>query len=116
PGPGSSGSSPPSSSPGGTGSNVGGNGNTGKNGTDSNGNCPNGSKPTASGCSGTYRDDGCNTPPACFGDAVLCGIAANTHKTACEAGSGSSVGAPPSGLGDGTDNTGDPTSSSVSNT
>src|SRR6185312_12403503 len=35
---------------------------------------------------------------------------------ACEAGSGSSVGAPPSGLGDGTDNTGDPTSSSVSNT
>lgn len=118
PGPGSSssgGSSPPSSSPGGTGSNVGGNGNTGANGTDSNGNCPNGSKPTASGCSGTYRDDGCNTPPACFGDAVLCGIAANTHKTACEAASGSSTGAPPSGMGDGTDNSGDPTASSVSN-
>lgn len=114
PGGGSGSSSPPSSSPGGSGSNVNGNGNTGKNGTDANGNCPNGSKPTASGCSGTYTDNGCNTPPACFGDAVLCGIAANTHKSACAA-SGSSVGAPPSGLdGDPTDNTGDPGSSAVS--
>jgi hypothetical protein len=113
--PGPSSSSPPSSSPGGNGSNTNGNGNTGSNGTDSNGNCPDGSKPTASGCSGTYRDDGCNTPPACFGDAVLCGIAVNTHKTACNAASGSSVGSPPSGLdGDPTDNSGDPTSSAVS--
>ena len=106
PGPGPGTSSPPSSSPGGSGSNVNGNGNTGKNGTDSNGNCPNGSKPTASGCSGTYTDSGCNTPPACFGDAVLCGIAANTHKSACDVASGSSVG-DPTGLG--------PSASSVEN-
>jgi len=113
-GSGSESPAPGSSSPGGTGSNTGGSGNTGKNGTDANGNCPNGSKPTASGCSGTYRDDGCDTPPACFGDAVLCGIAANTHKSACAA-SGSSIGSPPTGLdGDPTDNTGDPTSSAVS--
>jgi len=113
---GSGSESPPpgSSSPGGTGSNTGGSGNTGKNGTDANGNCPNGSKPTASGCSGTYRDDGCDTPPACFGDAVLCGIAANTHKSACAA-SGSSIGSPPSSYaGDPTDNSADPGSSAVS--
>jgi hypothetical protein len=112
PGPGSS----SSSSPGGSGSNSGGqSGNSGPNGTNQDGKCPDGSVPTASGCSGTYRDNGCDTPPACHGDAVLCGIAANTHKSACEAASGSSVGGPPSGMGDGTDNSGDPLGSSVSN-
>lgn len=109
------GSAPPSSSPGGSGTNTSGSGNSGKNGTDGNGKCSDGSVPTASGCSGTYRDDGCDTPPACHGDAVLCGIAANTHKTACAAASGSSTGSPPAGLdGDPTDNTGDPGSSAVS--
>jgi hypothetical protein len=110
-------SGPPGSSgsPGGSGSNTSGSGNSGKNGTDSTGKCSDGSVPTASGCSGTYRDDGCDTPPACHGDAVLCGIAANTHKAACNAASGSSVGSPPSGLdGDPTDNSGDPGSSAVS--
>ena len=128
PGPGSSAPATGSSagSPGGTGSNTNGSGNSGSKGTDSNGNCPDGKKPTASGCSGTYRDNGCDTPPACFGDAVLCGIAANTHKAACNPASGSTApnpfeGAPSSGSlslpssGDPTDASGDPTSSSVSN-
>lgn len=133
--PGPGGQSPASGSTsgsgGGSGSNANGNGNSGQNGTNANGNCPNGSKPTASGCSGTYTDNGCNTPPQCFGDAVLCGIAASDHKTACgvsklAAASGSSspdpyAGAPSSGSltlpssGDPTDASGDPTASSVSN-
>lgn len=110
-------SGPPGSSgsPGGSGTNSQGSGNSGKNGTDTNGKCSDGSVPTASGCSGTYRDDGCDTPPACHGDAVLCGIAANTHKAACNPASGSSVGDIPAGLdGDPTDNSGDPGSSAVS--
>lgn len=103
--PGGSGSeqgAPGSSSPGGTGSNQSGSGNSGSKGTDADGKCPDGKVPTASGCSGTYRDDGCDTPPACYGDAVLCGIAANTHKTACaEAASGSSSGGSDGGALDG---------------
>lgn len=84
----------------------------------SNGVCQNGEVPTASGCSGTYRDSGCDTPPACFGDAVLCGIAVNTHNTNCSvlkgvAASGSSVGPVPS-MGDPMDASGDPSSSAVS--
>ena len=98
PGPASGSSSSSSVSPGGTGSNSSGSGNSGKSGTDSTGKCANGSVPTASGCSGTYRDDGCDHPPACFGDAVLCGIAANTHKAACNPSSGTSVGSPSSAL------------------
>lgn len=98
PGPASGSSSSSSVSPGGTGSNSTGSGNSGKGGTDSTGKCANGSVPTASGCSGTYRDDGCDHPPACFGDAVLCGIAANTHKAACNPSSGTSVGSPSSAL------------------
>ena len=98
PGPASGSSSSSSVSPGGTGSNSTGSGNSGKGGTDSTGKCANGSVPTASGCSGTYRDDGCDHPPACFGDAVLCGIAANTHRDACNPSSGMSVGSPSSAL------------------
>lgn len=111
-------SGPPgsSASPGGSGSNSGGSGNSGSKGTDPNGKCQDGSVPTASGCSGTYRDDGCDTPPACHGDAVLCGIAANTHKTACKPASGASTGAPPGDYsGDPTSNGGDPAASGVSN-
>jgi hypothetical protein len=44
----------------------------GDHGTGSDGKCPDGSVPTASGCSGTASDTGCDTPPQCFGDAVLC--------------------------------------------
>lgn len=90
---------------GGNQSNNSGNGNTGKNGTDSNGNCPNGSKPTASGCSGTYSDNGCDTPPACFGDAVMCGqarelhaIKCNTQKMAAASASSTSIGDPSAAL------------------
>lgn len=99
PGPGDAGSgggtsSGGSTSPGGTGSNANGSGNSGSGsgGGGADGKCSDGSVPTASGCSGTYRDNGCDTPPACFGDAVLCGIAANTHKAACNPAGGSSVG------------------------
>lgn len=104
-----------------SGSNANGSGNSGANGngpasgssTSGAGQCPNGGSPTASGCSGTYTDGGCDVPPQCYGDAVLCGIAVNTHKTACEVASGSTAGLPP-GSGDGTDNSGDPTASAVS--
>ena len=89
PGSGDSGSS---SSPGGTGTNSTGSGNSGSKGTDSSGKCADGSVPTASGCSGSYRDNGCDTPPACFGDAVLCATAVNTHKIACNPASSSSIG------------------------
>lgn len=61
---------------GGSQSNQNGSGNSsgpsGDHGTDTNGKCPDGSVPTASGCSGTATDAGCDTPPQCFGDAVLC--------------------------------------------
>lgn len=68
---------PPSGSSAGAGSasNQSGSGNSpgaGGHGTDPNGKCPDGSVPTASGCSGTATDGGCDTPPQCFGDAVLC--------------------------------------------
>lgn len=45
---------------------------SGSSGTDSNGKCGDGSVPTASGCSGSATDTGCDTPPQCYGDAVLC--------------------------------------------
>lgn len=64
---------PGSSSGGGSQSNNNGSGNTGEKGTGQDGKCENGSVPTASGCSGTFTDTGCDTPPQCFGDAVLCG-------------------------------------------
>lgn len=64
-------------------SNGTGNGNSGDKGTDSNGKCPDGSVPTASGCSGTFSDADCDHPPACHGDAILCGIAAESQATRC---------------------------------
>lgn len=76
----------PTSSPqsGGSGSNANGSGNSGSgNGTDSSGKCANGSVPTASGCSGTYTDNGCDTPPVCFGDAVMCGNNREVHAIKC---------------------------------
>lgn len=85
PGPGSS--SPPSSSGGGSQSNTAGSGNSpgpnGSAGTGSDGKCGDGSVPTASGCSGTFTDVGCDTPPACFGDAVMCGNAKENWATRC---------------------------------
>lgn len=99
PGPGPSSSATPADQGGGTGSqsNNNGAGNSGKNGTDDSGKCPSGAVPTASGCSGTYTDGGCDTPPQCYGDAVLCGIAREDHYTRCAtqkmaAASGSSSG------------------------
>lgn len=84
-GSGSGGSAPGSSSSTGVGggSNTSGNGNTGQTGTDGNGKCPNGSVPTASGCSGTFSDSNCDSPPACYGDAVLCGVGKETWATRC---------------------------------
>lgn len=85
--PGSGGPSSGSSSGGGSQSNANGNGNSsgpsGDKGTGSDGKCSDGSVPTASGCSGTFTDTGCNTPPQCFGDAVLCGNAKENWATRC---------------------------------
>lgn len=107
-------------------------GNSGPNGTspaqpssaggagDPGGKCPDGSVPTASGCSGTYRDNGCDSPPACFGDAVLCGIAVNTKMTQCavKAAAAASTGGAGDALkgypdGDPMDASGDPKASSL---
>jgi len=102
------------SSSGGTGSqsNTGGSGNTRPpgttSGTDSTGKCADGSVPTASGCSGTATDAGCNTPPQCYGDAVMCGqfkeqvaIRCATQKTAAASASsaGANYGDPSAALG-----------------
>lgn len=108
------GGSPPSgASSGGTGSqsNSSGSGNSpgpgGSSGTDSTGKCADGSVPTASGCSGTATDTGCDTPPQCFGDAVMCGqfkeqvaIRCATQKAAAASASsgGSNYGDPSSAL------------------
>jgi hypothetical protein len=32
---------------------------------------------------GSFGDNGCDTPPSCSGDAVMCGIAAQTHASKC---------------------------------
>jgi hypothetical protein len=102
PGSGSSGGSDdgslPGSGPAGTGSNQTGSGNSpgpgGDHGTDTNGKCPDGSVPTASGCSGTASDTGCDTPPQCFGDAVLCASFKEQVAIRCntKSASGSSAG------------------------
>lgn len=67
----------------GSGSNANGAGNSGAKGTGSDGKCADGTVPTASGCSGTYTDSGCDTPPACFGDAVMCGNNRELHNLRC---------------------------------
>jgi hypothetical protein len=98
-GDGSGSGSPPSSSGDGTWSgsdggstggqsNANGSGNSGpasgsSGGGSGDGKCSDGSVPTASGCSGTYTDNGCDTPPQCFGDAVLCGQARELHALRC---------------------------------
>lgn len=96
PGPGPSGTgSDPS---GNTQSNQNGSGNSsgpsGTQGTDTSGKCPDGSVPTASGCSGTASDAGCDTPPQCYGDAVLCASFKEQVAIRCntKAASGSSSG------------------------
>lgn len=112
---GSGSSSGGSSTSGGNQSNLAGNGNSGSRGTDSTGKCADGKVPTASGCSGTYADNGCDTPPACFGDAVMCGQARELHAIKCNtapAAGGSSGGSDDPGSGDGIDG---PGASSVSN-
>lgn len=90
--PGSGGGGSPvsgSSSAGGSQSNSNGNGNSpgpnSSSGTGATGKCADGSVPTASGCSGTATDNGCNTPPQCFGDAVLCGSYKEQVATRCAA-------------------------------
>ena len=80
---------PPSadSQSGGSQSNTGGSGNSpgpnGGKGTGADGKCSDGSVPTASGCSGTYTDNGCDAPPQCFGDAVMCGANRELHAIKC---------------------------------
>lgn len=83
PGSGSSGSSGAEGGSTGSQSNANGSGNSGPKGTGQNGQCPDGKVPTASGCSGTYTDNGCDTPPQCYGDAVMCGNAKENHYTRC---------------------------------
>lgn len=89
-------------------SNTSGSGNSpgpnGSAGTNTSGKCSDGSVPTASGCSGTATDNGCKTPPACYGDAVMCAqfkeqVAIRCNTAAASASSSSlTLGTPSSAL------------------
>jgi hypothetical protein len=78
----------------------------GDHGTDANGHCPDGSVPTASGCSGSASDNGCDSPPQAFGDAImaaqfkeLVAIRCNTQNAASGSSSGgSNIGDPATAL------------------
>lgn len=52
--------------------------------SDQNGHCPDGSTPSAGGCGAGYTDNGCDVPPMCTGDPLLCGQLRETHRAACE--------------------------------
>lgn len=76
---------------GGNGTGTGGNG-TGGNGTGGNGTgtgTGTGTNPAGSSSSGgkddngSYSGDSCDAPPNCTGDAVMCGVANETHKSRC---------------------------------
>ncbi|MBB6183285.1 hypothetical protein [Oleiagrimonas soli] len=62
-------------------------GNGGNNGSqgsaDQNGKCSDGSTPSAGGCAAGYTDNGCDAPPTCSGDPLLCAQLRETHAQRC---------------------------------
>lgn len=63
--------------------NAGNNGSEGK--SDASGQCADGSTPSASGCNAGYTDNGCDAPPYCSGDPLLCASLRETHAQRCAA-------------------------------
>ena len=61
--------------------NGGNNGSTGESEPD--GTCQDGRRPGAGGCGAGYTDNGCNAPPFCSGDPLLCAGVKEQHATRC---------------------------------